>query len=664
MVWMALIGASAWADDDAQLDVARGWYLWRTGQDERAVSLARELADTNPDHLGAQQLHIAMEVVQGNGASMEAAYRDAWGMAPSDPETRVALAFALVLRNDSAGSWCEEVATLVASVTDGEPHYWATVAERLKDERCTGQTDHADAELRRIAKEGGVGWADGVFAKINAGYLKQDLPEDLERLWAEAPHRLDESVALWADHVAGPARARSRNLTMRALDDAAEGSDAMLVHAALQAFRQLDKGSKADKAAERLSRLDPDAKLDLGRQVADVQDPPIYDTIDACSTELTAERILSCLDAIDVPDDGSVAAHLQARRREAFVAASDPESAQQAARLAWLADPANRYNARQFARMTLALDAPSPEDLTEVVEAAQTVVDRHGVVDAEALDERQRRWVARDLQLKSKVLLAAGRAEEALDGQLQALQLHPTPTRRLVFGQLLAEAERDDDAVLQLVVALAAETEDTAGIRVGRELLTELNAGWHPEGMPGMLREVARAPEDRVPAHPLVGRRVPDLDAFTPDPPSDDEAEEAEAPLAVVVATWAPFEPGSEAALERLNGIARRYASRGVAVLAVDVGLAPSDDDDDEETPAPPSEGEAEPVEPSLLQHRFGGASVMRELRAVALPTVAVIDTRRGRFRSVLAPYHPSTLTLEEALDELLPEEEASEEED
>lgn len=653
---MSLIGLltlSAWATPEAE--VARGWYLWRTGQDDAAAEHAASIVEAHPDHLGAHWLYASTEIWKGQGASVEARYREAWGASPEDPVRRIALAFAIAQRRPDAGGWCDEVSALLAPMLEGELRYWATVAERQKELRCEGTTDHADSELRRIQKEGGVGWEDGLIAKIEAGYIKEDLPAELKRLLEESPHRMDAVGALWADHVAGPARAKARGMSSRALSDAVEGSDPVLVHAALLAYTQMDKASKIEAAAQRLAALDPEAQIDVVRSVDDVRDPEIYAEIDACVDEAGKAARIACLEGIEAPEAGAIAAHLQSQLWQSYRIAERPEDALNAARSAWLADPDIRFYARTFAKATLQLQVEiSNEDRSAAVDAVGVLLalgpGGAGLPAAESItDARQARWLARDLDLRSEVLLAADRADEALEGQALALVLEETPRRRLLYGELLHEAGLAGDAVLQLVSGLALEVSDTRRIASARALLAEIDGGWHPEGMPGMLREVTRTPQEPSERRDLVGLALPELEALAPVEPGDDEpgdeAGEGEGeeivPLqARVLVPWAPFAPVSLDALERLAAIGERYAEQGVEIRAIGVGQQP-----------------AELPETLQVPQEHGGAEVMRALRIVAIPSAVVVDAE-GRIATVLAPWHHNTLDLENALDALLPEEE------
>lgn len=640
MSLIVLLSMSAGASTDG--DVARGWYLWRTGQDAEAVTVAREALEADPRSYAANELAIAMEVDQGNGPSVEARYRHAFGLQPDSAFERITLASVVARRNAEEGRWCDEVMALLRPVLDGEDRYWATRTERIYELRCKGTTDHADAELRRIAKEGGVGWQDGILAKLGAGYMKPEMPDEVERLWTEDPHLLDRAYLLWEDGVAGPAKMKIRSVTNKALKAAVEGNDASLVHAALVTYSKSERDKRADEARERLRGLDPDADLTLERSSAEIADPPIYGEIDACNGEIGPFKVLDCLEDIEgVPETGAIAAYYQSKLRLGYHAAKRPEDGLAAGRAAFQAERTHRYNARMFATDLLQAEGePTEADLALSVEAVDVAfADRIPEDPAAVEGERTRRMLANDLDLWCQVNQLAGNSEKALPIQLSALLLEDTPRRRLRLGGILLDAGRVDDAVLQLVHGIHYEQDDTQAITEARTLLGQVAGSWNPRGLPGMLREVSWAPGQRPKSHPLVGRRLPALDAFGAPEVTVAEGEEPPVVRARAILTWAPFAPESNKALERFEGLSETYAEKGVVMQTVDVGLHATEREQ--------SEG--------ALPNTFGGAAVMRALRAVAPPTVVVVDGR-DRVRGVLAAWHWNTLDLETLLDEVVPD--------
>lgn len=634
MSWILMLSTAAWAGPDG--DVARGWYLWRTGRDAEALELARETVEAYPESFPAHHLAIAMGVTAGHGASVEAYYRDLWGTDTNLPLHRVNLATVVSLRHATKGAWCDEVAGLLRPVIDGEAHYWGTRTERLQELRCKGTTDHADAELRRIASDGGIGWADGVLARIDAGYMKPELPDDVEKLWAEHPHRLAEAHIVFAREASGPARGRVRTLTTKALKEAIDGDDPSLVHAAMLTFTRIEKEKRVEEARERLQQLDPEADLELVRSISDIADPPIYAAIDECRFAVGPFRVRDCLlDLEDVPESGPIAAYHLSKLRLAYLATDQDEQALETSVAAWRAEPSHRYNARMVVLDLLGRDELTEEQRPLTVEAVEVAVGDRLAIDPEGLSERRRRVLANDMDLWAEVQQGAGHADEALTVQLDALLMQDTPRRRLRLGSILVDAGRDDDAVLQLVHGIHHEEEDTAAITAARGLLTEVAGDWHPKGLSGMMREISGAPGRRATAHPLVGRRLPDLPALA----APEGAGEGEVPIDVkarVIVTWAPFAAESEAAMPRLEGLAETYGPKGVVFQTVDVGLAPT-----------------ELSEEARLPNTFGGAEVMRAFRAVSPPTVVVVDAR-DRVQGVLAPWAWKKIDLEEVLDELV----------
>ncbi|MEQ1505637.1 MAG: hypothetical protein ABMB14_25615, partial [Myxococcota bacterium] len=568
--------------DDVGSDVARGWYLWRTGQEPAARTLAAELAAAHPDALEVHRLHTALEVAAGDGASVEAAYREWWGEAPNDPVRRTALALVLSWRHAAAGGWCDEVTELIAKVGTGEAHYWATLADRQRELRCTGQTGHADAELRRIQTTGGAaegfGWADGVLARLDAKYIKDDLPADLERVWTDAPHRLDRAGVLWVDGVSGPGKAAARRVANQALDRALAGSDPVVVHAALYAYTTAadDKGVAA--ATERLRALDPAADPSVIRSVDDVRDPPVYDQIDRCAEAPLAADGLSCIGALTVPESGAIAAYAHYVRRLLAESVGRADEAYAEARAAHLAEPTHRFHARTFARLALGRS----EDLQAAAMAMDEVLrDRTstriaGAAPTGASPEQAAAFAsasARDYELRGRLLRKTGDGGRALSDLRLAQTLGPTPVRTLLVGLALADIDHRDEAALALAYGMRTAVDDTAVVAEARATLGTLSAGWLAgrSGPQDMIDAAARVPgaEDRGPPSSLIGKPWPDP-ALLPTAPAD-----AKTPGIRVVATWASWVPASVAALERWSGIGGKYRDQGVTVVALAVDADP-----------------------------------------------------------------------------------------
>ncbi len=640
-----LIALSSSASAGVTEDVANGWYLWSTGQDDAAHAVAAPLADAHPDLYDVHRLAVAMEVVQGNGASVEAHYREWWNEDRDDPVRRVSLAFVLAQRHGDKGGWCQEVEALLHPLNEGEPRYWAAVASRQKDLRCAGDAGHSDAELQRIAREvaaeskgaeaGGLGWADGVVARMRSTYIKEDLPADLERLFELEPHRVAEAGVLWADNASGPALAGARRAASKAMSAAVDGDDPSLVHAALLGYRAAGKDKQVEEAAARLASLDGDADVELVRSVDDVRDPEVYAAIDSCMRGFDRDSALGCLDGLpEVPESGAITAHWQGQRRALLEVARRPDEAFAAARAAWQADPTIRFNARLFAKSAVARaeDVQLAADALAVVVADRTPGDDDGL----------KRSLAADLDLYTRARLALDLGAVAVDDQRQAYSLDPRPEYRTVLGLALAAADRPDDAALQLAHGLAVAFEDTALVTRGRKALDDVAADWMPGGMQAMIAEATRAlGEEARRDHPLVGSALPNLawlpEAEDAEEPGDDEV--APDPT-FVFGLWAPWSDDSTQSLARLASIHERYADRGVEVRAIDVGI--------EATELP---------EDLTIGEVTGGAAAMRSLGLVALPSVVVTDYE-GQVVDVIVGWDRASLQLEDALDDWLPEDE------
>ncbi|MEQ1568093.1 MAG: hypothetical protein ABMA64_20810, partial [Myxococcota bacterium] len=472
---IAVVIGSAWAADGAtDAAVARGWYAWRTGQDVAAAEFAASAVAAAPTDLGALQLHTAMQVLAGNGFSVESTYREWWGEATGDPIRRVALATAITLRRSGSGTWCEEVERLLAPVLEGDPHYWATLTDRQRELRCTGQTGHADAELRRLAKQvEGRGWAEGVLAKLETGYIKDELPPELEKLWTEQPHHLDVAAVLWRDGVSGPGKGAAKRIAGKALDAAVSGSDPVAIHAALVAYTASGQEKQATEAATRLKTIDPKADVAVVRSTNDIRDPQVYAAVDGCTAATDVAVARSCIDALGLPATGSVAAYGHHVRRQLFEAQHLEAEAYAEAKAGYEALPNLRFGARVFAKQAVLRGA----DLELAAEALEVVLaGRVPAGPVEEVPQDLRAPLARDLELKVEALRKLGRPSDALTAVSLAQALQPTAARQLLVGLVQAEAGQGDNAALALSYALVAVIDDTARVTAGRDALARL--GW------------------------------------------------------------------------------------------------------------------------------------------------------------------------------------------
>ncbi len=623
MWWMWLGLAMAQAPDD----VAEGWYLWSTGQDEQAYALADELAD-GPLRGDVLPFVVAMQVDRSDGASLEADLRHAWARSPDDPWARTALAWGLALRHGSEGPWCDEVEVLLGKVTSGEAAYWAALADRQRSLRCDGSAEHGEAQLRRLARDGEVATYDATLGTLRAKYYKEGFGNEVEAMWAAEPHRLRFAGYAWQEGVAGPAKMAVRKVTNKALQEAAEGDVPALVHAAMLGYRDAGKDKAAEEARERLVALDPAADPALERSLDDVVDPPIYGTIAACVTEArVVEEATACLDKLTVPEQGSVAASYHAARRDVFDVAKGRDRAYEAARAAWQADPSHRFHARVFADRAL----ERGEDGELAVQAATVVLEGWVPEDPGVAPEATRNQAAAHLLRLAKAELAVDDAEAAVAHLETAVALSTDPELPYWLGMALSAAEAPDEAVIALAYALVEPIDDLGLVGDARRALDEALGDWHPGGVKGALSEVRRPLGDEAPAHPSVGDAMPE--GLLPEV-ADDLVVEARVVLVV-----APWREASAQALERASAIGERYAARGVQMFVLQVGASAVELE--------------EGIELEALQ---GDASTLRALRLLAVPSVVVADGK-GRIRDVLVGYDSGSIDLEEALDAFLPPE-------
>jgi len=616
-MWMVAAAIAGQLDED----VARGWYLWQTGQSEAAYDVADGIGldgATGP----AWPFVVGMAVDRGQGPSIEAELRDRWSETRGDPEGRIGLAWAVALRREGEGGWCDEVVTLLKPVDSGIERYWAAKADMERERRCVGSTEHGEAQLRRIAKAGDGPASDAAFGTLRAGYFKEGFPKELEAALEAQPHRVVEAGAAWAERASGPSVAGTRRALNKALERAAEGDEPSLVYSAMLGYRSADKKKPAEEAEARLLTLDPAADVSATRSMADLRDPAPLDAVQVCTETATSLADgVACLRDIDVPETGAITGYQQHLLRVLLQQSGDKDGAYTAARAAWQADPTHRLYSAAFAELALARG----EDVELAVKAAAAVLAGRMPTNASEVPESLRKRRAVALDRLAALEARAGQETEGLEHMLMAVALEDVPARQHRLGHALANAGRDDDAVLVLLRALGTKVDDTALVGESRRVVAELLGDWHPGGLKGALAELdGKAPDP----HPLVGETLPDGVV----------AEAEEPPAAQVIALWDNTSEASLSALVRWEGISKRYAERGVVFTAVDVGMT-----------------EGVRPEEVTLNAVEGSSSTLRALQLVAVPSVVVVDAE-GVVKSALSGYDADELDLEKALDAFLPE--------
>jgi len=617
-MWMVAAATAGQVDED----VARGWYLWQTGQEEAAYEVADEIGLDGASG-AVWPFVVAMAVERGQGPSVEAELRDRWSEARSDANARIGLAWAISLRRQGEGTWCDEVVTLLKPVNEGIDRYWAAKAGMEREQRCVGSTEHAEAQLRRIAKAGDGPAADAAFGTLRQAYFKDGFPDQLEAALEEQPHGVAEAGVAWSKKASGTSVPGTRRVLSKALEKAAESDEPSLVYAAMLGYRDAGKDKQADAARERLESLDSQADPDAQQVRTDIVDPPPFGDIQDCTeTAASVADGVACLEAIDVPD-GALLGYQQHLLRVLYQQKGDADSAFEAAKAAWTADPTNRTYATAFAHLALERE----EGSDEAVEAAAAVLAGRMPENAAEVPEALRRRRAEALDRLAALEVLAGREDEALDHMLLAVAIQDVPARRHRLGHALAAAGRADDAVIVLLRALGTDVDDSALVGESRRLVAELIGEWHPGGLKGALAELDGNPPD---PHPLVGESFPE--GVLP------EMDWEVAPTAQVVVLWDDTSEVATSALVRLEGIARSYGERGVAFHAVDVGMMES---------VRPDEVTLRGVE--------GSSGTLRALQLVAVPSLVVVDDK-DEVRAVLAGYDAGGLDLEKALDAFLPE--------
>ncbi|MEM6929041.1 MAG: hypothetical protein AAF602_19030 [Myxococcota bacterium] len=608
---LVLSSLAAWGAT-LEEDVSRGWYLWETGQDAEAQALASALVQQAPEALPAIELYAAMQVAEARGASVEAEYRERFSRDPQDPLGRVSLAFAMTYRHAAPGGWCDDVRDLVSSVLEGDGHAWATIAEREAEHRCEdGSTDHADAELGRLSKDPeSPAWADGVLARADAGYIRTELADELERVWGVAPDKLYRAPGLWEDRTSGPSKRRARRDARRALEFAIESPRPVWVWAALKAYRALGWADEVALAEAALTRLDPEAGLDLGRDRHAITDPPAYAEIDACFDDESESAVRACSAAIEDPGSGSIGAYLHYRRFLAMRAFGDRDAALDEAIAAWQADPSLRSYARIVVVASLDVEPLPPESEAAAADAIATLLDYDPEVD-QAGSTVARRW-ARDLALSARVQHRAGNSSAAADQFLKSLAYDPSAARRLELGIALADAKQSAPAVLHLTRGLVEAMDAPDLVRLARRKLDRLASDWERRDANQVLQE-AIGGQGRP--SPLLGEVLEP--GSWPWP-----ADAGPAPTVRVVVLWGELHEVAATRYAALRTVATLAAqNEDVAGYSVDVGIR-----------------RADLPEGIDLRHASAGPLVVQSLQLVTVPSVLVLDAEY-RLRSVLSPF-------------------------
>lgn len=633
---VGLMAAHA-ADPVGAEALANGWYLWHTGQDDRARAVSSELHEADPSDLGAAQLYAAVHTSTGAGGYVEAHFRELWGVTPADPGARVSLAWAVSMRHDAEGTWCDEVTSLLSKVEDPAARYWAVQADRQRELRCTGETGHAAAELRRLAGSADLARGDSLVESMRTGYIKTEHAEDLEALLASEPHRVGATGALWADEVSGPGLQQARRHATRALKAALEGSDPSLVHAALVAYRQAGKDKQAQEALGRLATLDPDANPDAERSVDQVVDPPLYGAIDDILRSSSQGRALGELDALEgVPESGALAAHFHAARAAVLDLKKEADAAFAARRSAYQAEPKHRFHAEAF--------ATAAAERAEDAELGLAAIDR--VLDGRmepGEDARAKGILARRLRVRAALLGALERHDDAISALYDALWLDPSSVGHLLVGGAWQRAERPEAAVIHLATGGSGDVDEQTMLDA-RARLEALTAAPYPAAE-RILGEAGAKPGSLDGRHAMVGKGFPVAERLPadPEPAEGEEAPEPRASGADVVVLTASWHEASIAALERAASIGERYAERGVRTVAWSVD-------------ALEEHAERYPDDVAMEVEHIG-PEVMAALGAVALPTVVIVDLD-GSIESVLLGWDRGSLALESVLDAMLPDEE------
>jgi hypothetical protein len=523
-----------------------GWYLWLTGRTDAAAEKASEALAAAPDELGAHQLAIAAGVDQGRGPLLESHHRDLWADNPTDPHGRVRLAMVLEARNGDAGSWCNEFERLLDGLEPDratDHHYWATKLRHRAHHRCPGNTEHDGNELRMLAMKSDFAATEGAVDRLNGGYAKMDLPDDLTAVLKADPLALRLMEGAWVKGLDGPAAPGVRAAVGKAMKAALASDEPARVFAAIEAYTDRDNEKKADEARAHLLSLDPDAALDVSRTLDTLADPPsiaaIADALGARDLE-QAEKDLAAIAAQMDPEDKPLAFAVHSSIAAVATAQGKGEAAAEARREAWLAHKPDRNAAERFARSAV----PRGEHAELALEAIEVAlagreIDALDPGEGEIALRRKSRWIALQ-QLRGDAHMTQGAPELALAGYTDLLYLAPSPAVHRDLGRAYAAAGDGPAAMLHLAIALA-ELDDAA---LRTELTGLVEAAEMQASVAAITIEASTVDAEGAMGHPGVGepaawaQLLVGLTEEQIEAPEDDEQAELTVHMLHLWASW------------------------------------------------------------------------------------------------------------------------------
>ena len=565
-MYLLILAAVAVAGANTESDVN---YMWRTGQQAKAIELIADAYEADPTDLTNVRLHIASQVHNGDGATLELNFREAFDADNNDLRRRLALATLLAYRNAEKGDWCDDAEALLKPIgdTDEALHIAAVQARVLAHTRCEVSTDVDQGHWVKIIKSGVLGSEEKAAYAVGGGYAGEDLADSIKLALAKSPRHVEFMVPLWDSETGGPGLLMAQKAAIKGAKNAMATGDPQAAAAAYWFYKGTDNERGYIKALDIWKSLDADANYQFSGAIADISDPKIYKRLSKAGTDLAA------LDALadKIPKDGDLAAYYQHLRAEALDEADDGAAAFAAAKAAYELAPDVILFAEKFAQAAAGHQKNLPLALT-AIETAMTY-------------PQSRRNVVR-LFIRSKIYTALERYPEA-EADLLGL-FEQKPTSRLYhrsLANLYRTMDDNESAIVHYMAAMQdpdAEAPAEKSIERGDRLMAS-DADW------------VAGPKK------LKGKPFP-----------IDIGDASKVTAVVVGASWsAP----TKAALGDLADLVDSHGTKGFRAVAVFV---------DRNEPEMASLTKAN----EKLTLIFGGAMAAREARIVSVPTIYVLDEK------------------------------------
>ena len=632
----ALIPAVQAADPSA-LD--RAWYLAESSRVERALAATAQVLQEDPTDTAAHRLYAWLQV-KGlrDAAGAEALYREWLEQEPGSDSARIVLANQLRWRSRHPGAWCAEAESLlVQPPTTLEDNYWAqrTLYELRK--LCPGDQEAPRHAIMKLGEQVPEARAYALRLQLEEQPVDAGLARALEALFEEQPWRLTYAGNPWM--MRGPAVEQAREAALAAADSALASEDPLLVESARRLFRYAGEQERLLEAEERLRVLDPgwepsQFQLKDGAQwVRRTDDDELTALIRAATRAQRPRQAIAAARAFEdqLPETGPVRARYHALLAELHEHANQPVKALDAARLAWLADPDDPYQANDFAYRA----ATAGLHLEQALEAARGAVealpgyDPRGDHPAQHYDDwlvHSRDHAAAFADTHGWVLYRLERYDQAAAALRHALLLasEPQAAHHLHLGLCYDRLDDTQGALRHLGrgLALADGSEpdlERAAYRRVVDLYQEQR--WAPGGLEAWIAlqappaaPVPEIAEDGAPPAgegSFLGQRFPDL--------SYDQGGQqhtlSEIEGVRVVDLWATWCGPCVQALPELNKLAKVYSAQGVTFVALSVDAAPED-----------MQAHLAEDRPEHLVMGWAGRRALREARVTGIPKTFVID--------------------------------------